>query len=41
MRGVPTAAVGYYRLRPPAKPLTLGALAALDAPPEPGTQRRT
>ncbi len=26
-RGVPVADVGYYRLRPPVKPVTLGELA--------------
>jgi NADPH-dependent 2,4-dienoyl-CoA reductase/sulfur reductase-like enzyme len=29
-RGVPMAEVGYYRLRPPLKPITLGELAAMD-----------
>jgi NADPH-dependent 2,4-dienoyl-CoA reductase/sulfur reductase-like enzyme len=28
-RGVPPEAVGYYRLRPPVKPITVGELAAL------------
>ena len=28
-RGVPAAEVGYYRLRPPVKPITLGELASL------------
>lgn len=28
-RGVSPAEVGYYRLRPPVKPITLGELAAL------------
>jgi hypothetical protein len=25
---------GYYRIRPPLKPVTLGELAAMQAPPE-------
>lgn len=29
-RGVSTAEVGYYRIRPPIKPVTLGELAAMD-----------
>lgn len=29
-RGVPVADVGYYRLRPPLKPITLGELASMD-----------
>lgn len=29
-RGKPVAEVGYYRIRPPIKPVTLGELAALD-----------
>ena len=29
-RGVPVAEVGYYRIRPPIKPIVLGELAALD-----------
>jgi len=29
-RGLPVQAVGTYRIRPPVKPVTLGALAALD-----------
>jgi len=29
-RGVPMAEVGYYRLRPPLKPITLGELASMD-----------
>jgi hypothetical protein len=28
-RGVPEAEVGYYRLRPPVKPITLAELAQL------------
>ncbi|MEX2643250.1 MAG: (2Fe-2S)-binding protein, partial [Acetobacterales bacterium] len=31
-RGVPPSEVGYYRLRPPIKPMTLGALAGMAAP---------
>jgi thioredoxin reductase len=31
-RGVPVGEVGYYRIRPPIKPVTLGDLAALDVP---------
>lgn len=31
-RGLPIAEVGYYRIRPPIKPITLGELAAFDAP---------
>ncbi len=31
-RGVPVPQVGYYRIRPPVKPVTLGDLAALDVP---------
>ncbi len=31
-RGVAPAEVGYYRLRPPLKPVTLGALAAAEPP---------
>ncbi len=31
-RGVPVAEVGYYRIRPPLKPVTLGELAAMDLP---------
>lgn len=31
-RGVPVREVGYYRIRPPIKPVTLGDLAALDVP---------
>lgn len=30
-RGVPVDEVGYYRIRPPLKPVTLGELAAMDA----------
>ena len=30
LRGVPADQVGYYRIRPPIKPVTLGDLAALD-----------
>ncbi len=30
-RGLPPAEIGYYRLRPPVKPITLGELAALPA----------
>ncbi len=30
-RGVPVADVGYYRIRPPIKPVTIGELAALPA----------
>ena len=41
MRGVPLAAVGYYRPRPPVKPPTLGAPAALDPPPEAAARQRT
>jgi hypothetical protein len=33
-RGVPPAEVGYYRLRFPIKPITLGELAALPADPQ-------
>jgi len=33
-RGVPVAEVGYYRIRPPLKPVTLGELAAMDLPDE-------
>jgi hypothetical protein len=29
-RNVPPAEIGYYRIRPPIKPLALGELAALD-----------
>ena len=29
-RGLPVAQIGYYRIRPPIKPVTLGELAALD-----------
>ena len=29
-RGVSVAETGYYRLRPPLKPVTLGELAAID-----------
>ena len=29
-RGVPVAEIGYYRIRPPIKPLTLGELAAME-----------
>jgi hypothetical protein len=28
-RGVAPAEIGYYRLRPPVKPITLGELASL------------
>ena len=31
-RGVPVEEVGYYRIRPPLKPVTLGELAAMDLP---------
>lgn len=31
-RGVPVSEVGYYRIRPPIKPVTVGDLAALDIP---------
>lgn len=31
-RGVPIGEVGYYRIRPPIKPVTLGDLAQLDVP---------
>jgi NADPH-dependent 2,4-dienoyl-CoA reductase/sulfur reductase-like enzyme len=31
-RGVPVAEVGYYRIRPPVKPVTLGDMATLDVP---------
>jgi NADPH-dependent 2,4-dienoyl-CoA reductase/sulfur reductase-like enzyme len=31
-RGVPVESVGYYRIRPPIKPVTLGDLASLDVP---------
>lgn len=31
-RGVPVSEVGYYRIRPPIKPVTIGDLAALDVP---------
>jgi NADPH-dependent 2,4-dienoyl-CoA reductase/sulfur reductase-like enzyme len=31
-RGVPIDEVGYYRIRPPLKPVTLGELAAMDVP---------
>ena len=33
-RGVPMAEVGYYRIRPPLKPVTLGELAAMALPDE-------
>ncbi len=33
-RGVPMEEVGYYRIRPPIKPITLGQLADLDIPQE-------
>jgi len=33
-RGLPEASVGYYRLRPPVKPITLAELAALPKTPE-------
>ena len=33
-RGLPVAEIGYYRLRFPIKPLTLGELAAMHSPPE-------
>ena len=29
VRGVPPEKVGYYRLRPPVKPITLGELASM------------
>ncbi|MFN4089864.1 MAG: (2Fe-2S)-binding protein, partial [Alphaproteobacteria bacterium] len=29
-RGLPVEDIGYYRIRPPIKPVTLGELAALD-----------
>jgi len=29
VRGVPVREVGYYRLRPPIKPITLGELASM------------
>jgi hypothetical protein len=32
-RGVDPSAVGYFRLRPPVKPITLGELASLPKPP--------
>jgi NADPH-dependent 2,4-dienoyl-CoA reductase/sulfur reductase-like enzyme len=35
MRGVPASEVGYYRLRSPVKPVTIGELAALPLPPAP------
>ena len=31
-RGVPVSEVGYYRIRPPIKPVTIGDLATLDVP---------
>jgi len=31
-RGVPVSEVGYYRIRPPIKPVTIGDLAALEVP---------
>jgi hypothetical protein len=31
-RGVPLEEVGYYRIRPPIKPVTLGELATLEQP---------
>ncbi len=31
-RGVPVEEVGYYRIRPPIKPVTLGELAAMELP---------
>lgn len=34
-RGVPVSEVGYYRIRPPIKPVTIGDLAALDVPERP------
>lgn len=34
-RGVPVAEVGYYRIRSPIKPVTLGDLATLDVPIRP------
>lgn len=34
-RGVPVAEVGYYRIRSPVKPVTLGDLATLDVPTRP------
>ena len=34
-RGVPVSEVGYYRVRPPVKPVTVGELAALDIPENP------
>lgn len=34
-RGVPPASVGYYRVRSPVKPVTVGDLAALPLPPRP------
>ena len=30
VQGVPVSDVGYFRLRPPIKPVTLGELAAMD-----------
>ena len=33
-RGVSPEAVGYYRLRPPVKPITVEEIAALPKPPE-------
>jgi thioredoxin reductase len=32
-RGVPVSEIGYYRIRPPVKPVTVGDLAALDVTP--------
>jgi len=34
-RGVPVPEVGYYRIRPPVKPVTMGDLATLDVPVRP------
>lgn len=38
-RGVPIEAAGYYRIRPPLKPVPLAALASMDAPPQPAQGR--
>jgi len=31
-RGLPVKNIGYYRIRPPIKPITVGDLATLDVP---------